>query len=63
MLSPFCSADGRQVEWIRHVLDYSTRTGGGMQIPVADLDGDGDLDIVTPGKSGLFLFQNLTRSK
>jgi len=23
---------------------------------VADLDGDGDLDIVLPGKSGLYLF-------
>jgi len=45
------------------VIGYSTRTGGGMQIPVADLDGDGDLDFVTPGKTGLFLFENLTRSE
>lgn len=45
------------VEWIRHIIDYSTRTGGGMQIAVADVDGDGDLDIVAPGKSGLFLFE------
>ncbi len=51
------SEDGKRIEWIRHVLDYSTRTGGGMQIAVADVDGDGDLDIVTPGKSGLFLFE------
>lgn len=50
-----------QVQWRRHLIDYSTRTGGGMQIPVVDLDGDGDLDIVCPGKSGLFLFQNLMR--
>ncbi|MFB3825650.1 MAG: FG-GAP repeat domain-containing protein [Bryobacteraceae bacterium] len=53
-------AQGR-VEWVKHVLDYSTRTGGGMQITVADLDRDGDPDIVTPGKSGLFLFENLTK--
>ncbi len=51
---------GNSVQWRRHVIDYSTRTGGGMQIPVVDIDGDGDLDIVTAGKSGLFLFENLT---
>jgi hypothetical protein len=54
---------GPKIEWVKHVLEYSTRTGGGMQIPVADVDGDGDLDVVTPGKSGLFLFENLTRRR
>lgn len=49
---------GKPVEWVRHVVDYSTRTGGGMQIPVADLNGDGKLDFVVAGKSGLFLFLN-----
>ncbi len=45
-----------KLQWIKHVIDYSTRTGGGMQLPVADLNGDGRLDFVAPGKSGLFLF-------
>ena len=57
------AADGKRVEWVRHIIDYSTRAGAGMQLPVADLDGDGDLDFVAPGKSGLFLFENLTKRK
>jgi len=47
-------------QWRRHILDYGTRTGGGMQIPVVDIDGDGHLDVVVAGKSGLYLFENLT---
>jgi hypothetical protein len=50
------------VEWIRHIIDYGGRMGGGMQIVVTDIDGDGDLDIVAGGKSGLFLAENLTKS-
>jgi hypothetical protein len=49
------------VEWIRHIVDYGGRAGGGLQIVVADLDGDGDLDIITPGKTGLFVSENLTK--
>jgi hypothetical protein len=55
------TADGARIEWIKHVVDYSTRAGGGMQIPVADLDGDGDMDFATAGKSGLHLFINKTK--
>jgi hypothetical protein len=51
----------KEVDWVRHVIDYGGRTGGGIQIPVADMDGDGDLDFVVAGKSGLFLFENKTK--
>ena len=45
--------------YTKHVLDYGGKVGGGMQLPVVDIDGDGDLDIVTPGKSGLYLFEQV----
>jgi hypothetical protein len=54
------SAGGGQVEWIRHLIDFGGRMGGGMQIPVVDIDDDGDLDVVCAGKSGLFLAENLS---
>jgi hypothetical protein len=49
------------VEWIRHIIDYDGRMGGGLQIVVTDMDGDGDVDVVSGGKAGLFLGENLTK--
>ena len=49
------------VEWIRHIVDYGGRAGGGLQMVVVDIDGDNDRDIITPGKTGLFLSENLSR--
>jgi len=49
------------VEWIRHIVDYGGRAGGGLQMVVEDMDGDGDRDVVTAGKTGVFLAENLTR--
>ena len=51
------------MQWKRHVLDYSTRTGAGMQIVVGDVDGDGNPEIVVAGKSGLFLFENMSAQR
>lgn len=33
--------------------------GTGLQMAVQDMDNDGDIDIVAPGKSGLYWFENL----
>jgi hypothetical protein len=41
------------------VIDYSSRTGGGMQVTVTKLDTRPAPDIVVGGKSGLFLFRRL----
>jgi len=54
---------GKRWEWVRHIIDYGSRAGAGMQIPVEDIDGDGDLDFVSCGKGGVFLFRNQTRSR
>jgi hypothetical protein len=52
-----------KIEWVKHIVEYASRAGGGMQMPAADLDGDGDIDFAAPGKSGLFLFTNLSRGR
>jgi len=46
----------------KQVIDYGparTATGCGIHFQVIDIDGDGRLDIVAPGKDGLYLFRNL----
>jgi hypothetical protein len=44
--------------------DFPPGTAGtGLQLTAIDMDKDGDLDLVCPGKSGLYLFENLRVSK
>ncbi len=52
---------GGKWEWVRHIVHYGGHVGGGMQIPVVDIDRDGDLDIAVAGKGGVFLFENQTK--
>ncbi len=46
----------------KHVIDYgpaSVASGVGIYFWIEDIDGSGTLDIVAPGKDGLYLFKNL----
>ncbi len=44
--------------------DFPPDTAGtGLQITAIDIDKDGDIDLLCPGKSGLYLFENLRVSK
>ena len=46
----------------KNVIDYGsirTGTGVGLFFQLADMNGDGRLDIIAPGKDGLYLFRNM----
>ncbi|MDG3003136.1 FG-GAP repeat domain-containing protein [Paludisphaera mucosa] len=44
--------------------DFPAGTAGtGLQVTAIDIDRDGDVDLVCPGKSGLYLFENLGSGK
>jgi hypothetical protein len=51
--------DRKNAGFIKHVIEYDGTAGGGLNIVAIDIDKDGDLDLVCPGKSGLYLFENL----
>lgn len=45
--------------WQRTILSIGKHVGFGLDPKLADLDADGDLDIVCPGRSGLYWLENL----
>jgi FG-GAP-like repeat len=54
---------GKNPKITRHPIAYNSIAGAGMQFVVTDLDRDGDVDIVTAGKTGQYWFENLTINK
>jgi hypothetical protein len=55
--------DRKTAQFERHVLAYNARAGVGMNIVPCDIDKDGDIDIVIPGKSGVYLLRNVGHPK
>jgi hypothetical protein len=53
--------DRAKKTWEKHIISYDDHVGTGMQALVVDFDKDGDLDVVCPGKSGLYVMKNLTK--
>ncbi|HTH03709.1 MAG TPA: hypothetical protein VL882_25710 [Vicinamibacterales bacterium] len=47
----------------RHIIEEGGAMGGGLQIVAVDIDGDGDLDIIASGKTGLYLAENLKTAR
>ncbi len=48
-------------KWTRNVMHEGGTVAFGINTFAADIDADGDLDVVGPGKSGLYLFENLLK--
>jgi hypothetical protein len=57
----FTPGANRTVAWTRHTIDYGGKAGSGLQVVARDIDGDGDVDVVSAGKSGLFLAKNQSK--
>ena len=55
--------DPQTATFKRYPIAYNSDAGVGTQFVVTDMDGDGDQDIVTAGKSGQFWFENLSTNQ
>ncbi|MDQ6699496.1 MAG: VCBS repeat-containing protein, partial [Acidobacteriota bacterium] len=51
--------DRKTGQFTRFPISLNGTAGAGTQFIVADLDGDGDVDIATAGKTGVHFFENL----
>ncbi len=51
---------GPDPQFTKHILTYDENIGAGMTTRAVDIDFDGDIDVVTGGKTGLYFIENLT---
>ena len=55
---------GPEPEWVKHTVSYNEGIGSGVTLSIADLDDDGDLDIIVTGKwGGPVWFENTPRER
>lgn len=57
----YYSFDRTARKWHRHTIQADGPAGFGLASAAADVDADGDIDVVACGKSGLYLFENLLK--
>ena len=55
--------DRKTAQFQRYAVAVNGTAGAGTQFVTEDLDGDGDIDIATAGKTGVHLFENLHINK
>lgn len=48
-------------KWERWTIERGNGVGFGLDAKAVDIDADGDLDLVAPGRSGLYLLENLLK--